>query len=51
MLILPNMGTELAQFLIQQFSFLGFEGQYWMLVAAGVVAIFLYLGWRNRDGI
>jgi len=40
-----------VQFLIQPFSFLGFEGQNWMIVAAGVVAVFLYLGWRNRDRI
>jgi hypothetical protein len=40
-----------VQFLIQQFSFLGFEGQNWMLVAVGVIAVFLYFGWRNRDRI
>jgi H+/gluconate symporter-like permease len=43
--------TEAVQFLIQQFTFLGFEGQNWMLIAAGVVVVFCLLVWKTRDRI
>jgi hypothetical protein len=48
-LILPkNWGRERVQFLIERFSFLGFEGQYWMLIAAGVIVAFGFLAWKTR---
>jgi hypothetical protein len=37
-------------FLVEHFSFLGFDGQYWMLIVAAMIAIFVLLvvGTRNR---
>lgn len=58
MLILPtqsawskqkNEGEETLQFLIEHFSFLGFDGQYWMLVVAGLLAAFITYARKNRD--
>jgi hypothetical protein len=39
------------QFLIEHFSFLGFDGQYWMIVVLAIVAgfVFLALGSRRRN--
>jgi hypothetical protein len=41
------MGT--VQFLIGYFTILGIEVQNWMLVAAGVVAVFAIYIWATRD--
>ena len=30
------------QFLVEHFTFLGFEGQNWMLILIGVIAAFLF---------
>jgi hypothetical protein len=38
-------------FLVEHFSFLGFDGQYWMLVTAGVIVIFIFLARNGRSGI
>ena len=52
MLILrpENGGVGALHFLVEHFSFLGFDGQYWMLIAAAMIAVFvlLVLGPRNR---
>jgi hypothetical protein len=48
-LFCPKLGTGTVQFLIKHFVFLGFEGQYWMLIAAGLIAIFIVLAWRTRN--
>jgi hypothetical protein len=37
-----------VQFLIERFAFLGFEGQYWMLIAAGLIAAFVFFVWKTR---
>jgi hypothetical protein len=47
-LFCPKTGTGTVQFLIRHFAFLGFEGQYWMLVAAGLIAVFIFFAWKNR---
>jgi hypothetical protein len=38
-------------FLVEHFSFFGFDGQYWMLIVAAMIAIFVLLvvGTRNRN--
>ena len=46
-----ELGTGMVQFLIEHFVFLGFEGQYWMLIAAGLIAVFILLAWRTRNRI
>jgi hypothetical protein len=47
-LFCPKMGAGAVQFLIKRFAFLGFEGQYWMLVAAGLIAVFIFFVWKTR---
>jgi len=37
-----------VQFLIKRFVFLGFEGQNWMLIAVGLIAIFILFALRTR---
>jgi hypothetical protein len=37
------------QFLVERFTFLGFEGQNWMLMAAGVIAASVFFAWKSRD--
>ena len=44
----PKMGAGTVQFLIKRFAFLGFEGQYWMLIAAGLIAVFIFFVWKTR---
>ena len=39
------------QFLIEHFTFLGFEVQYWMLIVVGVIAAFVLFVWKTRDRI
>jgi hypothetical protein len=46
-LLCTKLGTGTVQFLIKRFSFLGLEGQYWMLVAAGLIAIFIFFVWKT----
>jgi hypothetical protein len=40
-----------VQFLVQKFNFFGIEGQYWMLVVIGLLAVFGVSVWRARDKI
>lgn len=51
MLILQEMGAEAVQFLVEHFTFVGFEGQYWMLIVVGLIAAFVFFVWRTRDRI
>jgi hypothetical protein len=37
-----------VQFLIEHFTFLGFEGQNWMLIVVGVIAVFIFFVWKTR---
>ena len=37
------------QFLIEHFTFLGFEGQNWMLIVVGLIAAFIFFVWNTRD--
>jgi hypothetical protein len=39
------------QFLVEHFSFLGFEGQNWMLIVAGLIAAFIFFVRKTRDRI
>jgi nitrate reductase NapE component len=50
-LFCPKAGTKTVQFLIKRFAFLGFEGQYWMLIAAGLVVAFIFFIWMTRSRI
>jgi hypothetical protein len=40
-----------VHFLIGRFTFLGFEGQNWMLVAVGLIAAFIVFIWQDRDRV
>lgn len=44
------MAEKLLQFLLEHFTFLGFEFQYWMPVFAGVVAVYVLYIWRTANG-
>jgi hypothetical protein len=41
-------GAGAVQFLLRHFTFLGFEGQNWMLVVAGVIAVYIFFVWKAR---
>lgn len=49
MLILPQRcwGAS-VQFLVKHFTFLGFDGQNWMLIMVAVIATFIVLVWKTR---
>jgi len=51
MLILQEMGAEAVQFLVEHFTFLGFKGQYWMLIVVGLIAAFVFFVWKTRDRV
>jgi len=36
-------------FLIEHFSFLGFDGQYWMLIVVGMIAVFIFFVRNKRN--
>jgi hypothetical protein len=46
-----NGGAGALHFLVEHFSFLGFDAQYWMLIVAIVIAgfVLLTLATRNRN--
>jgi hypothetical protein len=49
MLMLPiKWGRGALHFLVEHFSLLGFDGQYWMLIVAAVVAGFVVLALATR---
>jgi hypothetical protein len=39
------------QFLVEHFSFLGIDGQYWMLIAIALIAVFISVVRKNRDRV
>jgi hypothetical protein len=49
MRILPEIGgTGALHFLVEHFSLFGFDGQYWMLIAAAVIAGFILFALTTR---
>jgi hypothetical protein len=36
-------------FLVEHFSFFGFDGQYWMLIVVAVIAAFVFLALITRN--
>jgi hypothetical protein len=40
-----------VQFLVKHFTFLGFEVQNWMLIVAGLIAVFIVFVWLTRDRV
>ena len=44
-----NGAGETLQFLTEHFSLLGFDGQYWMLIVVGLIAVFIPFARNNRD--
>jgi hypothetical protein len=39
------------QSLVGHFSFLGFEGQNWMLIVVGLIAAFIFFVLKTRDRV
>jgi hypothetical protein len=50
-LFCPGNGGGSVQFLVKHFTFLGFEGQNWMLIVAAVIAVFVVYVWKTRDRV
>jgi hypothetical protein len=50
-LLCTKKGAGAVQFLIEHFTFLGFEGQYWMLIVVALIAAFILFVWKTRDRI
>jgi putative solute:sodium symporter small subunit len=46
---LHTKGARAVDFLIKKVSLFGFDGQYWMLAGAALVAFFIIIAWRSRD--
>jgi hypothetical protein len=47
--MLHKNGAGLVRFLVEHFTFLGFEGQNWMLIVVGLIAAFIVFVWKTRD--
>jgi hypothetical protein len=41
------MGNQVAQWLLGEFTFLGFHFQNWMPVALAIVALAIFQAWRQ----
>jgi hypothetical protein len=50
-LFCTKKGAGVVQFLIEHFTFLGFEGQYWMLIVVALIAAFIFFVWKTRERI
>jgi hypothetical protein len=44
-----NGEAGVLQFLVGRFTFLGFEGQNWMLIVVGVIAVYIFFVWKTRN--
>jgi hypothetical protein len=51
MLSLSKTGSAAVRFLVEGFTFLGFDVQNWMLVVVGLVAAFILFVWKTRDRV
>jgi nitrate reductase NapE component len=51
MLSLPKTGWASVRFLVEGFTFLGFDVQNWMLVVVGLIAAFGFFVWKTRDRV
>jgi hypothetical protein len=50
-LFCSKYGGGSVQFLVKHFTFLGFEGQNWMLIVAGLIVVFVVYVWKTRDRV
>jgi hypothetical protein len=48
---LAKKGAGAVQFLVEHFTFLGFEVQNWMLIVVGLIAAYVLFVWATRDRI
>jgi hypothetical protein len=44
-MLCPNQGSVM-QFLVEPFTFLGFQGQYWMLIVVAMIAAYVLFAWK-----
>jgi hypothetical protein len=44
-------GSAAVRFLVEGFTFLGFDVQNWMLVVVGLIAAFIFFVWKTRDRV
>jgi hypothetical protein len=45
--VLPRNGADEVGFLVEHFTFLSFQGQYWMLILAAMIAIYILFVWKT----
>ena len=50
-LCLPKNGAGTVHFLVDRFTLLGFEGQYWMLIVVAAIAFYILFVWKTNDRI
>jgi hypothetical protein len=41
--------ASVVQFLVEPFTFLGFQGQYWMLIVAAMIAAYVVFAWKTGN--
>ena len=41
--------ASVVQFLVEPFTFLGFQGQYWMLIVAAMIAAYVAFAWKTGN--
>jgi hypothetical protein len=47
-MLCPNQGS-VVQFLVEPFTFLGFRGQYWMLIVVAMIAAYVLFAWKTGN--
>jgi hypothetical protein len=47
----PKNGAGVVQFLVEHFTFLGFEIQNWMPIAVASIAVYIFIVWKTRDRV
>jgi len=47
-MLCPNE-AGVVQFLVEPFIFLGFQGQYWMLIVVAMIAAYVLFAWKTAN--
>ena len=47
-MLCPNQGS-VVQFLVEPFTFLGFQGQYWMLIVVAMIVAYVLFAWKTGN--
>jgi hypothetical protein len=41
--------ASVVQFLVEPFTVLGFQGQYWMLIVVAMIAAYILFAWKTGN--